>query len=167
MNLLFGFDFVFVCLFVCFGSTYKSFGICLFVFGFLGLHPQYMEFPRLGIELEIQLPAYTTSIAIQDLSLICELHHSSWQHQILNPLSKARDQTCNLMVPSGICFCCTTTGTPVFLSLIYFTEHNALKVYPHGPADGKVSFFMAEYYSGIFNTFLYQWTQVISISCLL
>ena len=27
-------------------------------------------------------------------------------------LSKARDQTCNLMVPSLICFCCPMTGTP-------------------------------------------------------
>ena len=30
---------------------------------------------------------------------------SSWQHQILNPLSEARDRTCNLMVPSRIRFC--------------------------------------------------------------
>ena len=27
-------------------------------------------------------------------------HHSSWQRQILNPLSKARDRTRNLMVPN-------------------------------------------------------------------
>ena len=31
-----------------------------------------------------------------------QLHHSSRQRQILNRLSKARDQTCNLMVPSRI-----------------------------------------------------------------
>ena len=31
-----------------------------------------------------------------------------------NPLSGARDQTCNLMVPSWIHFCCATTGTPPF-----------------------------------------------------
>ena len=30
------------------------------------------------------------------------LHHSSQQHWILNPLSKARDRTCNLIVPSRI-----------------------------------------------------------------
>lgn len=36
---------------------------------------------------------------------------SSWQHQILNPLNKARDQTHNLMVPSQICFHCTIMGT--------------------------------------------------------
>ena len=37
------------------------------------------------------------------------------QHQILNPLSEARDRTCNLMVPSQIRFCCTKTGTPLVL----------------------------------------------------
>uniref|UniRef100_A0A4X1T5W0 Uncharacterized protein n=1 Tax=Sus scrofa TaxID=9823 RepID=A0A4X1T5W0_PIG len=51
-----------------------------------------------------------------DPSRVCDLHHSSPQHQILNPLSEARDRTCNLMVPSRIRFCCTTMGTPY----IYF-----------------------------------------------
>ena len=55
------------------------------------MHPQHKEVPRLGVELELQLLAYTTVIAMQDPSLICNLHHSSQQHQILNPLSKARD----------------------------------------------------------------------------
>ena len=50
-----------------------------------------MEVPGLGIESEVQLPAYTTAIAMQDLSYICDLHHSSGQDQILNPLSGARD----------------------------------------------------------------------------
>ena len=31
-----------------------------FFWSFLGLH---MEFPRLGVELELQLPTYTTAIA--------------------------------------------------------------------------------------------------------
>ena len=47
-----------------------------------------------------------------DLSHVWDLHHSSWQCQILNPLSEARDWTHNLMVPSQVCFCCTTMGTP-------------------------------------------------------
>ena len=59
-----------------------------------------MEVRRLGVESELQLRAYTTAIAKQDLSCICDLHHSSWQCQILNPLIKARDGTQNLMVPS-------------------------------------------------------------------
>ena len=52
-----------------------------------------MEVPRLGVESELQLPAYTTATAMQDLSRIFNLHHSSRQHQILNPLRKARDWT--------------------------------------------------------------------------
>ena len=45
--------------------------------------------------------------------------NSSQQCQILNPLSKTRDQTRNVMVPGRIRFCCATTGTPrlVFLRL--------------------------------------------------
>ena len=56
---------------------------------------------------------YTTATAMQDPGRIWDLHHSSWRHQILSPLSKARDRTCNLVVPSQICFCCATMGTPV------------------------------------------------------
>ena len=49
--------------------------------------------------MELQLPDYATAIPTLDPSHICDLHHSSQQHRILNPLSKARDQTHNLMVP--------------------------------------------------------------------
>ena len=41
--------------------------------------------------------------AMWDLSHICSLHHSSWQYQIPDPLSKARDQTLFLMDTSHIC----------------------------------------------------------------
>ena len=57
-----------------------------------------MEVPRLGVESVLQLLAYTT--AMQDPSYNCNLYHSSWQHQILNPLSKAKDQTQVFMDPS-------------------------------------------------------------------
>ena len=33
-------------------------------------------------------------------------------HRMLDPLRKARDRTCNLLVPRGIHFLGTTTGTP-------------------------------------------------------
>ena len=46
------------------------------------------------------------------------LQPTSRQHWILNPISKARDQTRNLMVPSQINFHCTSTGTPEFFFLI-------------------------------------------------
>ena len=61
-----------------------------------------MEVPRLAVELELQLPAYTTATAMPDLNHICDLCCSSWQCQILNPLSKARDQTCILMDTSWV-----------------------------------------------------------------
>ena len=81
-------------------------------FSFLGPHPRHMEVPRLGVESELQPLAYTTAIAMPDPSHVCNLHLSAQQRWILNSMSEARDQTCNLMVPSWICFCCATTGTP-------------------------------------------------------
>ena len=62
-----------------------------FLFFFLGPHPWHMEVPRLGIQMELQLLVYTTATATRDLSRVCDLHYSSWQHQILNPLLLARD----------------------------------------------------------------------------
>ena len=87
-------------------------GFCLFVC-FLGLHLQHMKVPRLGVQLELQLLAYITATATRDLSQVCNLHHSSRQHQILNSLIEVRDQTRKLMVPSRIHFCCATMGTPI------------------------------------------------------
>ena len=52
-----------------------------------------MEVPPLGVKSELQLPAYATTMATQDLSCICNLCRSLWQCQILNPLSETRDQT--------------------------------------------------------------------------
>ena len=67
--------------------------------------------------IRVLLPAYTTAKATPDLSHICNLHHSSQQCWILNPLSEARNRTCNFMVPSRISFHCTKIGIPV-ISLI-------------------------------------------------
>ena len=63
----------------------------------------YVSF-QTGVELELQPPAYATATATADLSHIFSLYHSSWQLQILNPLSKARDQTCILMDTSQVCY---------------------------------------------------------------
>ena len=68
------------------GHTFTFFFVCFvlgFFLGFLGPHVQHMEVPRLGVALELQLPAYTTAKATQDPSHIqerCELVDSvPWQ----------------------------------------------------------------------------------------
>ena len=71
-------------------DRYKFFFIFTF-FVFLGPHQWHMEVSRLGVELELQLPAYTTATATQDPSHICKLYHSSHQCWTLNPLDKARE----------------------------------------------------------------------------
>ena len=48
------------------------------------------------------LHTYTTDKETQDPNCVCDLHHSSRQSWILNPLSKTRDRSRNLMVPSHI-----------------------------------------------------------------
>ena len=71
-----------------------------------------MEVPRLGAESDLQLPAYTTATAVQGSSRVCHLHHSSQQHQILNPLSKPRDQrTASSWMLLGLTHW-ATVGTP-------------------------------------------------------
>ena len=76
-----------------------------------------MEVPRPGVELELQLLGYATATATPDPSHVCDLHHSSQLRQILNPLSEARDQTRNLMVPSWIHSHRAKMGTPDSLFL--------------------------------------------------
>ena len=77
------------------GPGYQEAGIFvshfILFFCFLGLHLGHMEVPRLRVKSELQLLAYSRATAMPDPSQFCNLYHSSEQHQILNPLSKARD----------------------------------------------------------------------------
>ena len=68
------------------------------------LHLKHMEVPKLGVELELRLLPYATATAIPDPSSVCNLHHRSWQHWILKPLTGARDRTCNLMDTSQVLY---------------------------------------------------------------
>ena len=79
---------------------------------FSGMHPWHMEFPRLGVESEVQLPAYTTTTETRIQTLVFDLYHSSLQRQILNPLSEVRDRTCILMDASPVCYHWATSRTP-------------------------------------------------------
>ena len=60
--------------------------ILLLFFCFLGPPLRHMEVPRLRVQSELQLPACATATATRDPSRVCDLHHSSCQRQILNPL---------------------------------------------------------------------------------
>ena len=110
--------FIFFSQWISSGSVHNDF--YFYFLAFLGPHSQHLVVPRLEVKLKPQLPAYTTATVKQDPSCICDLHHSSRQCQILIALSKARDQTRNLMAPGRIPFCCATMGTPW---LLIFKHH--------------------------------------------
>ena len=74
-------------------GTVLSYFCCSCCCCFLGPPLWHMEVPRLGVELELQLPAYTIATAMRDPNLVGGRHHSLWQHWIFNPLNKARDGT--------------------------------------------------------------------------
>ena len=84
---------------------------------FLGPHPWHMEVPRLGVKLELQLPAYATATTTPDPSCVCDLHYSSQQYQILDPLSEARDWTHVLMDTSRVCYHRASSGTLIYPSI--------------------------------------------------
>ena len=99
----------------------------IYLFCFLGLHPQHMEVPRLGVELELQPPVYTTAAATQDLKDIFDLYHSSRQHWILNPPSEARDWTHILMDTGRVCNPLSHSGNS---QNVYFLIRPASWTYP-------------------------------------
>ena len=81
-----------------------------FFFVLLGSHLKHMEIPRLRVklELQLQLPAHATATAMPDPGCICDLHHSSGQHRILNPMHWARDRTGVLMDTTQVHHCWAT-----------------------------------------------------------
>ena len=89
-------------------------------FVFLGPFVQHMEVPRLGAKSE--LPAYATATAMSDPSCVCDLHHSSRWHQILNPLNEARDRTRILVDTSRVPNPLSHNRNPVFKDFSMGTE---------------------------------------------
>ena len=85
----------------------------IFFFFFLGPHTRHMEVLRLGGKSDLQLPAYATATAMQDLSRDFDLYHSLQQCWILNPLSEAKDRTHILIDTGQICFPWATMRTPI------------------------------------------------------
>ena len=53
--------------------------------------PWYMEIPRLETNQSCSCRAYATTAVTSDWSSVCDLHHSSKECWIHNPLIEARD----------------------------------------------------------------------------
>ena len=60
-----------------------------------------MEVSGPGGKSELQLPAYTTATSTQDPSCVFDLHHSSWQHRLLNHILSDTSQTLNPLSHNG------------------------------------------------------------------
>ena len=56
-------------------------------------------------QIGAKLPAYSTATATPDPVDSCDLHHSSRQRPILNPLSWARDGTHIFTDTAWVCYC--------------------------------------------------------------
>ena len=97
-----------------------------FFFYFSGQHLWHMEVPRLGSN---QSYTTATATATQNPSHICNLHCSSRQCQILNPLSEARDRTHVLMDISQVHYCGAIMGTPENIFLKYSNLKSKLLLY--------------------------------------
>ena len=88
-----------------------------FFFCFLGPHLRHTEVPRLGVELELQLPSYTTGTATWDPGCICDLYTTAH----INTRSLAHwgrpgmEPTCSWMVVFVHCW--ATKGTPLYTLL--------------------------------------------------
>ena len=91
-------------------SVFESF--FFFFLAFFRAPPEAHGSSQARPESELQPLAYHTAKTKWDVSLVCDLHHRSRQHQILDPLIEARDQTWVLMDTSWVHFHCATTGTP-------------------------------------------------------
>ena len=67
--------------------TFKSgfLFVCFCLFVFWGLHLRHMEVPRLGVKLELQLPAYARATGLPNLSRIFDLYTTP--HGNTRPLS--------------------------------------------------------------------------------
>ena len=75
-----------------------------------------------GFELELQLLVYATFTLYP--SHICDPYHSSWQQQILNPLSEARDQTSILLHNSQLVISEPHQELPYVLKILLSSLNN-------------------------------------------
>ena len=83
-----------------------------------------MQVPGLGVESELQLPAYTTAAETPDLSCMCDVCTlCSQKRRILNLLSEARDQTHILMDLGLLLLGHNWNATHLVFSFVFLEPH--------------------------------------------
>ena len=95
-----------------------------------------MDVLRLGDELELQLQAYATDIAMPDLSCICDWCCSLWQFWVFNLLNEARDQTHILMDTNWVRNLLSHNRTPRNLFFFFFCFF-LCRSPPHNPSPPR------------------------------
>ena len=76
-----------------------------------------MEVPRLGVKLELQLPAYTTVTAVGDLSHIYDLHHNSRQRGTPTHCVRPGIEPESLWIPGGFFLLCHNQNSLALFSM--------------------------------------------------
>ena len=125
---------------------------------------QHMAVPRIGVQSEPQLPAYAGASASPDSSRVCDLHHGSWQRRIPNLLSEARDQTCNIMVPSWIRFRCATMGT--LLTTFFKLKYSGFTIFQVYRKVIQIHIFVSHLKNRYFQEFLLWLSRLRTRPCL-
>ena len=98
---------------------------------FLGPYLPHMKVPRIRVESEMQLLAYTTAIAMQDLSHVCHLHHSSRHARPLTFWVRPGIRPSSSWILVSFVTCWATTGTPSPIINISSLRDNSLHFYSH------------------------------------
>ena len=100
-------------------------------------HPQHMEVPRLGVKSELQPLTYTTATATWDPSRAYNLHRSSQQWRIPDPMSEAKGRTRILIDTSPIVS--TAPQWELHLCLLFLfwpcLRHAEIPMNPHHRSD--------------------------------
>ena len=113
-----------------FTYIFVYFYLFIFIFFiFLGPHLRHMEIPRLEVESELQLPAYTTPTAMRNLSHICNLHHSSQQRQSLTHSTRPGIEPMSSWMLVGCVNHWAMTGTPSFIFLMNEDSYQILTMF--------------------------------------
>ena len=113
-----------------------------------------MKVPRLRVQSELQLLPYTRA-SNTGPSHICDLHHSSWQYWILNPLSETRDRTHILIGTNWVHNLLSHSRNSLVVSLLSkcYNKSNNFGI-TYGIFNFTINFLMFSTFT--FNTFVFQ-----------